>query len=75
MHLDKKSTSIRTPEQAAEILLTQLYATPTDTEIKLQRDHEIRRLFADGLTKADLARRFGISERRVGQIIDQTKPK
>jgi DNA-binding CsgD family transcriptional regulator len=61
--------------QAVEILLTHLYSTLTDAERKRQRNQEICRLFADGLTKAEIARRFGISERRVGQILDQTKPK
>jgi DNA-binding CsgD family transcriptional regulator len=35
-----------------------------------QRNDEIRRLFAEGMTKAEIARRFGISERRVSQVIE-----
>jgi hypothetical protein len=66
-------TSIRTPAQAAEVLLAHPYSTPTNTEIKQQRNQEIRRLFAEGVTKAEVARTFGISERRVGQIIDEEK--
>jgi DNA-binding NarL/FixJ family response regulator len=68
---NRKSTSIRTSKQAVEVLITHLYSTSTAAEDKQQRNQEIRRLFAEGLTKADIARRFGISERRVGQIIEE----
>ncbi len=68
---NKKLTSIRTPMQAVELVLTHLYSRPSAAERKQQRDQEIRHLFGEGMTKAAIARKFGISERRVGQIIDE----
>jgi DNA-binding CsgD family transcriptional regulator len=38
-----------------------------------QRNEEIHRLFAQGRTKTAIARRYGISLRRVGQIIREAK--
>ena len=57
--------------QAVELVLTHLYSRPSAAERKQQRDQEIRHLFGEGMTKAAIARKFGISERRVGQIIDE----
>jgi DNA-binding CsgD family transcriptional regulator len=37
-----------------------------------QRNEEIRSLFAEGVSKTEIGRRFGISPRRVGQIISES---
>jgi len=34
-----------------------------------RRDEDICRLFADGVPKTEIGRRFGLSARRVGQIV------
>jgi DNA-binding NarL/FixJ family response regulator len=64
-------TIIRTSEQAIRIILYHLYPKGSTTEQMTQRNKEIRSLFTEGMTKADIARQFGISERRVRQIIDE----
>jgi DNA-binding CsgD family transcriptional regulator len=38
-----------------------------------QRNEEIIRLIAEGVPKTEIGRRYGISPRRVGQIINEMK--
>lgn len=64
-------TIISIPEIAVKILLNQLYSEPTVEERMRERNAEIRRLFAIGMAKTEIGRRFGISARRVGQVIDE----
>jgi DNA-binding NarL/FixJ family response regulator len=68
---NRYSTSIRTSEQAVQIILYHLYSEGSKAERMEERNDEIRRLFAEGVTKAEIARRFRISERRVGQVIEE----
>jgi hypothetical protein len=63
-------TTIRTPEQSVAILLEALYADGTLEEQRLARNAHIHQLFNEGVPKTEIGRRFGISARRVGQILD-----
>lgn len=48
-----------------------LYVDGTKHERIENRNEEIRYLFSQGMTKTEIARRFAISVRRVGQIINE----
>jgi DNA-binding CsgD family transcriptional regulator len=54
-------------------MLDKLYVEGTSLERMQQRNEEIQRLNAEGLSKTEIGRRFGISPRRVGQIIDEVE--
>jgi DNA-binding NarL/FixJ family response regulator len=68
---DRTRTAISTSNEAVKTLLNILYSDGTKLERMHQRKEEIRHLFAEGKTKTEIARRYGISLRRVGQIIDE----
>ena len=54
-------------------MLDRLYVDGTLLEQMQQRNAEICRLFAEGVSKTAIGRRFGISPRRVGQITDERR--
>jgi DNA-binding NarL/FixJ family response regulator len=60
-------------DEVVSLFLSLLYTDGTKLERMEKRDMEIRKLFSDGLTKTEIARRYAISVRRVGQIIDNSK--
>jgi DNA-binding NarL/FixJ family response regulator len=68
---DRKRTIIRTPSEVIQIFLGILHGDGTPLERMRRRDEEIYRMFAEGVPKMEIARRFGISARRVGQIINK----
>jgi DNA-binding NarL/FixJ family response regulator len=70
---DRTRTVIRTSAEAAKILLERLYIKGTLLEQMQQRNEEIRRLFAEGKTKTEIGRRLGLSARRVGQILNDSR--
>jgi hypothetical protein len=55
------------------MFLELLYVDGTPSEQLQQRNEEIRTLFAHGTSKTELGRQYGISPRRVGQIIDEIR--
>ena len=52
------------------MFLDLLYADGTNIERLQKSNNEIRKLFYEGVTKTEIAQRFDISVRRVGQILD-----
>jgi DNA-binding NarL/FixJ family response regulator len=67
---DRSLARIRILQETVEMFLDLLYAGGTKIERLQKRNDEIRKLFSEGMTKTEIARRFDISVRRVGQIID-----
>jgi len=70
---DRYRTPIRTLHEIVRMFLDVLYADGTIAERMEKRNNEIRQLFSDGITKTEIAKRFDISFRRVGQIIGAIK--
>ena len=61
--------ALSVPESVA-ILLSQPFRDPYASKQGLkQRGHEMRELLREGLTKSAIARLYGISPRRVGQVL------
>jgi DNA-binding transcriptional regulator LsrR (DeoR family) len=63
-------TIIRTHDETVAILLEALYTDGTLDEQRLARNTHIRQLFNEGVGKTEIGRRFGISARRVTQILE-----
>gem|GEM_PF-4948136 len=66
----RNPTFISTPHIAAQLVLKHLYSDGTKPERMKERNDAILQLFAQGVPKMEIGRRFGISARRVGQILD-----
>ena len=72
-------TSLPDHSQAAKYLLSTLYQIPplqpviSKTNPKIDRNVEIRRLYAAGWSVPKLSREFGISKPRVYQILNNRR--
>jgi hypothetical protein len=62
---------ITTSDFAVKFFLQFLYSHGTDLERIQKCNQEIQRLSAEGLPKTEIGRRYGISARRVGQILSK----
>ncbi|MCC6614144.1 MAG: hypothetical protein IT320_11750 [Anaerolineae bacterium] len=70
---DRYQRIITTPDKASDIILQTLYEDGTEMQKMRQRNREIRELYAQGVPKTKIGRQYGISARRVGQIVDESK--
>ena len=68
----RNRTLISTSGIAAQIILSHLYPSGTKPEQMRERNEAIRCLFAAGVPKMEIGRRFSISARRVTQILEET---
>ena len=69
---DRKRTILRTSAEATKILLERLYIEGTPLERMRQRNEEIRHQLAKDMSKMEIAQYFGLSTRRVGQILNDS---